>query len=203
VLVTRNDLTKADRKIASRYHVGDWVRFAQNSPARGIKAGDYARVTEVRAGANQLRLKREGWGKLKYDPKRLCGVTVYQEGERTFSVGDRVQFTAPERFEVAGKKTTIANRARGTVEDIGRKGKLTIAMDTGKTVTVDAFRQKHLDHGYAVTSHSSQGLTADRTILAIDTDHASEMLVNQRMGYVGGSRPRDYLAVSCLVGCFR
>ena len=189
VLVTRNDMTKADRKVAGRYHVGDWVRFTQESPARGITAGEYARVTAVRAGANRLRVKR-GWGSLRYDPKRLYGVTVYEEVERQFSVGDRVQFTAPERFTVDGEIITIANRARGTIEKIGRGGQVHLLMDSGKKVVLDRHRKKHLDHGYAVTSHSSQGLTEDRTIVDIDTDHAGELLVNRRTAYVGGSRSR-------------
>jgi ATP-dependent exoDNAse (exonuclease V) alpha subunit len=124
----------------------------------------------------------------------LYGVTVYEEVERQFSVGDRVQFTAPERFTVDGKILTIANRARGTIGNIGRGGQVHLLMDSGKKVVLDGRRKKHLDHGYAVTSHSSQGLTEDRTIVDIDTDHAGELLVNRRTAYVGGSRSRAYLA---------
>ena len=45
----------------------------------------------------------------------------------------------------------------------------------------------HLDHGYAVTSHSSQGQTADRVLIHVDTDK-SELLVNDRFAYVSVSR---------------
>src|SRR4029077_2195290 len=48
----------------------------------------------------------------------------------------------------------------------------------------------HLDHGYAVTSYSSQGLTADRVLLYIDSEQAGERLVNQRLAYVALSRGR-------------
>jgi hypothetical protein len=44
-----------------------------------------------------------------------------------------------------------------------------------------------MDHGYAVTSHSSQGLTADRVIANIDTD-SSRSLINDRLAYVAISR---------------
>src|ERR1700681_4040956 len=47
------------------------------------------------------------------------------------------------------------------------------------------------DSGYAVTSHSSQGQTADRVIVPIDLQRAGEQLVNQRLAYVSLSRGRD------------
>jgi hypothetical protein len=40
----------------------------------------------------------------------LHGVTLYRETERAFSVGDRVQFTVPNR------ERNIANRELGTIE---------------------------------------------------------------------------------------
>jgi ATP-dependent exoDNAse (exonuclease V) alpha subunit len=47
-----------------------------------------------------------------------------------------------------------------------------------------------LDYGYAVTSHSSQGQTADRVLVHIDLERAGEGLVNQRLAYVAVSRGR-------------
>jgi len=54
----------------------------------------------------------------------------------------------------------------------------------GREVTFDPTEFRQLDHGYAVTSHSSQGLTADRMIANIDTD-SSRSLINDRLAYVG------------------
>jgi hypothetical protein len=54
-------------------------------------------------------------------------------------------------------------------------------------VTFDPTEFRQLDHGYAVTSHSSQGLTADRVIANIDTD-SSRSLINDRLAYVAISR---------------
>jgi len=41
-----------------------------------------------------------------------------------------------------------------------------------------------------VTSHSSQGQTADRVLIHVDTEQAGERLVNRRLGYVAISRGR-------------
>ena len=57
----------------------------------------------------------------------------------------------------------------------------------GREVTFDPTEFRQLDHGYAVTSHSSQGLTADRVIANIDTD-SSRSLINDRLAYVAISR---------------
>ncbi len=48
----------------------------------------------------------------------------------------------------------------------------------------------HLDYGYAVTSHSSQGATVDRVLVHVDTEHAHEQLINSRLAYVSVSRGR-------------
>ncbi len=46
------------------------------------------------------------------------------------------------------------------------------------------------DLGYAVTSHSSQGQTADRVLVHVTTEHSSAQLVNRRLAYVAVSRGR-------------
>ena len=56
-----------------------------------------------------------------------------------------------------------------------------------RTVTFDSSLMRHFDHGYAVTSHSSQGLTADRVLINMDTTVHPE-LINTRFAYVSVSR---------------
>ena len=46
---------------------------------------------------------------------------------------------------------------------------------------------RHFDHGYAVTSHSSQGLTSERVLVNMDTEVHPE-LINGRFAYVSVSR---------------
>jgi Viral (Superfamily 1) RNA helicase len=100
-------------------------------------------------------------------------------------------FTAPFR---TGK---IANREMGTITAMTDRQEVRVRTDSGKTVkfSVDSKAHgprahRHLDHGYAVTSYSSQGLTADRVLLYIDSEQAGERLVNQRLAYVALSRGR-------------
>jgi ATP-dependent exoDNAse (exonuclease V) alpha subunit len=62
-----------------------------------------------------------------------------------------------------------------------------IRMDAGQEVRFNVREHPHLDYGYAVTSHSSQGQTADRVLIHVDTEK-SELLVNNRFAYVSVSR---------------
>ena len=61
-------------------------------------------------------------------------------------------------------------------------------MDGGRAVELDPNSHVHLDYGYAVTSHSSQGQTADRVLIHVDTDLGAKELLNSRMAYVAVSR---------------
>ena len=61
-------------------------------------------------------------------------------------------------------------------------------MDSGRDVAFNARQHPHLDYGYAVTSHSSQGQTADRVLVHVDSSQAHGELLNSRMAYVAVSR---------------
>ncbi|MGH9736625.1 MAG: ATP-dependent DNA helicase, partial [Candidatus Acidiferrales bacterium] len=184
VLVARQEITGADRQWAAQYEPGDVVRYSRGSKTHGIEAGEYTRVERVNEKENLLTVKRENGEHASYDPRRLQGVTLYRETERAFSEGDRVQFTAPY------KDQHVANRELGTIEKMDASGNLQLRMDSGRSVAFNLKEHPHLDHGYAVTSHSSQGQTADRVLVHVDTEQAGEKLVNRRLAYVAVSRGR-------------
>jgi ATP-dependent exoDNAse (exonuclease V) alpha subunit len=181
VLTSRQELTGADRAWATQYERGDVVRYAKGSKSLGIDKGEYARVEEVDQKQNLITIERQNGKRLSYDPRRLQGVTIYQESERAISRGERVQFTAPS------KELKVANRELGTVEKIDGDGNMQIKMDSGRTVEMNVQQHPHLDYGYAVTSHSSQGQTCERVLVHADTEQ-SQQLVNSRMAYVSVSR---------------
>ena len=89
-----------------------------------------------------------------------------------------------------GSVRHIANRELGTIEKLDDSGNLQLRLDSGRTVAFNIKENPHLDFGYAVTSHSSQGQTADRVLAHVDTEQAGEKLVNRRLAYVAVSRGR-------------
>jgi ATP-dependent exoDNAse (exonuclease V) alpha subunit len=184
VLVARQEITGADRQWAAQYEPGNVVRYAKGSKPLGIEAGEYARVQSIDEKKNLVTVERSNGEHVSYDPRRLQGVTLYREAERVFSEGDRVQFTAPNRDQ------KVANREQGTIEKIDAAGNFRIRLGSGRAVSFNIRENPHLDYGYAVTSHSSQGQTADRVLIHVDTAHAGEKLVNRRLAYVAISRGR-------------
>jgi len=181
-LVPRQDLTGADRTWAERYEVGDILRYSRTSKETGIGKGEYAQVKSIDAPKNRLKVQLQGGTERTYDPRRQQGVSVFREEMRSFSVGDRIQFTAP------ANDLRVANRELGTIESIEEDGRLRLKMDGGRTVDLDLHKHPHLDHGYAMTSHSSQGQTADRVLIHLDTELSAKDLLNSRMAYVSVSR---------------
>ena len=139
-------------------------------------------ISAVDASSNRLTVERTDGSERTYDPRRQQGVSVYREEERAFSVGDRVQLTAPSH------ELHVANRELGTVRSIGDEKRIGLKMDDGRQIEIDANKHPHLDHGYAVTSHSSQGQTAERVLVHVDTELGAKDLLNNRMAYVAISR---------------
>jgi conjugative relaxase-like TrwC/TraI family protein len=184
VLVARQEITGADRQWAAQYEPGNVVRYAKGSKILGIASGEYSRVESVDEKQNHVTVERENGQRLSYDPRRLQGVSLYREVERAFSEGDRVQFTAPNRDQ------HIANRELGTIEKLDESGNLRIRLVAGRAIAFNIRENPHLDHGYAVTSHSSQGQTADRVLIHVDTGQGGEKLINRRLAYVAVSRGR-------------
>lgn len=183
VLENRNELTGAERTFAGAYQPDDVIRYTSASKKHGISAGEYARVVATDERANTLTVKLDkSQRQISYDPKRLQGVSVYREAEREFSAGDRLQFRAPFHAQ------KVTNGELGTLEKI-EKGKLTVVLDSGRSIEFPIEKNRHIDHGYAVTSHSSQGQTVNRVLVNADTREPDKLL-NQRMAYVATSRAR-------------
>ena len=181
VLVQRQDMTGAERTWASNYEIDDVVRYARGSKVVGIGAGAYALVVAINPGANQLTVEKPNHELATYDPRRLTGVSVYREMERELSIGDRIQFTAPD------KSLGVANRDLATIDAIHPDGRVSARLDNNRQIEFNASEHPHFDHGYAVTSHSSQGLTAERVLVHADTSVHPDLL-NSRFAYVSISR---------------
>jgi len=184
-LTHRSDMTGADRTWAARYNAGDVLQYTTGSKSEGIERDSFALVRAVDSRSNTLSVELENGSKATYDPRRLRGVNVFSEVERVFATGDRLQFTAPN------KSLGVANRDLATVLGL-EDDKMTVRLDgkAERIVTFDAAEFRQFDHGYAVTSHSSQGITAGRVVAHIDTD-SPRNLINNRLAYVSISRASD------------
>jgi conjugative relaxase-like TrwC/TraI family protein len=181
VLVQRQDMTGADRAWANHYETGEVVRYSRGSKSIGIEGGSYATVAAINPSANLLTVEKASNELTTYDPRRLAGVSVYREVVHEFSVGDRIQFTAPD------KQLSVANRDLAVIESISPDGRISARLDDNRQTEFKTAEHRHFDHGYAVTSHSAQGLTSERVLIHADTSVHPDLL-NSRFGYVSLSR---------------
>jgi len=69
------------------------------------------------------------------------------------------------------------------IESISPDGRIAARLDDNRHIEFEAAEHRHFDHGYAVTSHSAQGLTSERVLIHADTSVHPDLL-NSRFGYV-------------------
>jgi conjugative relaxase-like TrwC/TraI family protein len=180
------NLTEAQKTQASTYDRQDdlVVQFHQNTKG-GFKRGERYRV----AGAmgKEVRLvnvhdENDIKSLPSSHPDRF---EVYTETELKISKGDKVRFT------LGGKSregTRIANGHLDEVKKFDLQGNLVLR--SGKTVNRDC---AHLDLGYVITSHASQGKDRDVAIAAMGSE--SLPAINAKQFYVTVSRGREDVAI--------
>ena len=186
ILVSRN-LSGAQRAIAYNYEEGNVIRFTRGSKQFAIPKGGYGRVEAADRDANALTINTGSGRRIEYNPVRLFGVEVFREEQRVLSRGDRIQFRAPDRA------LGVANGEFATIESIDFLHAV-VRLDSGRQLSAASDRLRHIDHGYASTSHSAQGATVDQVIVDINTQLSPE-LVNRKQFYVSISRARSGIAI--------
>jgi ATP-dependent exoDNAse (exonuclease V) alpha subunit len=113
---------------------------------------------------------------------RAC--RFFGEELRGFAQGERIQFRLPHR------QLGIANGQFATISALDTtSGDATLRLGRERVSKLNLKSFPHLDHGYAVTSHASQGATVDRVLINIDSTRSRE-LVNRKQFYVSLSRAR-------------
>ena len=183
-ILVSEDLTGPQRARAASYQPGDVIRYSRASKTHGLKAGDFAVVQAADRLANRLRVIISDGCAVEYDPRRLKGVQTFHEEARDFAQGEQIQFRAPHR------ELGIANGQFAIIAALDpATGAITLRTGRGREFKLNLKDLPHLDHGYAVTSHSSQGATVDQVIVNVDTTRGPE-LVNRQQFYVSISRAR-------------
>ena len=167
----RQDLTEAEQKRLDRYAVGDALLFQRAYRSLGVERGELYQVTKI--GDTHLVARSEAGKEIAVKPAGLSGkgLTVGRIETREVAVGDRLRVTGNDRA------LGIRNGEPGVVESVsGDTIELRAPDGTRKQLKTD--RVLPVEHGYAATGHSAQGLGADRVLLDKDsrvrtTDHRS------------------------------
>ena len=102
----------------------------------------------------------------------------YKIAVKEYSLNDRIVFTQNDnqgRFVRTLKSNSnesigIKNGSLGTIRAISKKtGNVKVTLDDGRVVQFNYRTFNKFDHGYAMTIHKSEGVTADRSFVLFDS----------------------------------
>jgi hypothetical protein len=167
-------LVVSDNPLSTRARLlADWWRSARDDLSGNVMIALHRRdVRELNALARALMDTHEKLGKDR--------ITI---GGREFAAGDRIVCLRNS------DRLGIKNGTRGTVEEVDQKRRAVfVSTDRGDRVTLTSgyVEAGHVRHGYALTGHSSQGVTVERAFVL----GKSEARL-QEWGYVALSRARE------------
>ncbi|OOW57076.1 MobF family relaxase, partial [Xanthomonas citri] len=165
--LTRVDLTQAQRRFAPSYQPGMVIQPEKDYQKAGLTRGQTYRVKEALPG-NALVLQRQDGTTTTINPRKATQLSVYHLERAELSIGDTVRINRndPGRDLTNGDRMRVAGVIGGTVklESVEqRDGRPARALE------LPTNRPLHLEHAYASTVHSAQGLTNDRALIALDT----------------------------------
>jgi nucleoside-triphosphatase THEP1 len=166
--------TREERRRWQNYRTGDVLTFHREWG--GFRK--FATATVQRQDGRRLLLRAPGGEERWLDPRRASGFKVGLASEIPVAVGDQLLIRATV------KPADLRNGDLVEVKAMGQDG--AIALTDGRVIPA-WFRS--FTHGYATTSHASQGKTVDRGILLMGD--AGIAAGNLKQAYVSNSRFRE------------
>ncbi|CAL8481721.1 MobF family relaxase [Caballeronia sp. S22] len=183
--LTRVDLTQAQRRFAPSYQPGMVIQPERDYQKAGLMRGETYRVKEALPG-NALVLTRQDGTMATINPRKVTLLSVYRLERAELSIGDAVRINRNDsgRDLTNGDRMRVAGIIGGVVmlESVEQRDGRPV-----RSLELPSNRPLHLEHAYASTVHSSQGLTSDRTLIALDTRSRT---TSMNLYYVAISRAR-------------
>jgi len=178
------DFTEAQKKRIDSYKEGQDVRFGKDYRSFGVQAGEIGKVEAVDRENGTVRLKMQDGRDVTMTPREMSGKghEIGKVENLELSQGDRIRITGNEL-----KKEGITNGMRGEILESNHDS-LRIRLDNGKDFEMKpGSRPVEIDHGYAQTGHSAQGLGAQTVILDLPSDSQT---LNRRSFYTNLTRTK-------------
>jgi conjugative relaxase-like TrwC/TraI family protein len=176
------NLTEAQKQDAVNYKEGQIVQFHKN--VKGFKIGNHYKVGGLDEKGQVLLNDHKGRAKV-FALNEPSHFSVFNRSELELAKGDKIRVTQNGKT-LEGKR--LNNGSVYTVKGFDREGN--ILANNGSTISKD---YGNFAHGYAVTSHSSQGKTVDKVIIAQSSMSFRASSVEQF--YVSVSRGKESVAI--------
>jgi conjugative relaxase-like TrwC/TraI family protein len=176
--------------VGSVYNIGDTVTINSQALKQSYKLSksDQFTVSKLHTSTNELTLQKNGKAvTISASELAKSHPTISDIETRQISIGDQVRFTSTDLK--AGYVTNQSAR----VSQISNNSITLTNTTTGKDITLSTNKPIHINHDYAKTTFSSQGLTAENVIYHAQS--TSTNLMNQRDFYVATSRATDSITI--------
>ncbi len=180
-----SDHSKAQKKRIDNYEVGQDVQFGKKYRSIGVQAGEVGEVEGVDRESGIVRMKMQDGRLVTMTPRTMSGKRheIGKVEKIELAKGDRSRITGNER-----KKEGITNGMRGEVLE-AHPDLLKIRLDNGKEFDLKPGSHPiEIDHGYAQTGHSAQGLGAQTVILDLPSNSQT---LNRRSFYTNLTRTKN------------
>ena len=175
------NFTDAEKKDSANYKQGMSVQFHQN--AKGFGAGFKYDVIGERKG--KIILTNDSGIERELNPAFSKRFNVYEKQEIKVAKGDTIRITQNGK-SIEQKRLNNGNTYQ--VEGFDKNGNIKLSNNS----KIDK-NFRNFNHGYVITSHSSQGKTVDRVMIAqSDTSFPAS---SQKQFYVSVSRGREQVTI--------
>ena len=183
----QKDMSIADYQFVHVFKVGDILKF--HKVYNAIKKDEYLQIKQVNHLSNNLILKKEN-GKevmfyLKKEVDYKSKFEVFEKRELKLQEGLKIIFTKNN------KEHGLINSETAIIKQINKENML-LQFENNVSSKIPLSALKHIDYGYCITVHSSQGKTFDNTIAAINNH---PLLNEQKSWLVTLSRHRNELTI--------
>lgn len=182
--LSRRDLTQAERRHAPSYRIGDYVQPEKDYEKAGLTRGELYRVAEIEGGNRLLIVAEDGRGR-EINPRHHAQLSVYEKTRSELAPGDwaRITRNAPALDVSNGDRVRVVGVKADRVE---------LENEKGRRIELDGGRPLHLEHAYATTVHSAQGLSTGRMMVDLDT---RSLTTGRDLYYVAISRAEYRVAI--------
>lgn len=176
------NFTEAQKQDSVNYKEGQIIQFHKN--VKGFKIGSHYKVAGLDEKGQVFLNDPKGKSK-SFGLNEPSHFSVFNRSELELAKGDKIRVTQNGKA-IEGKR--LNNGSVYTVKGFDKEGN--ILASNGSTIAKD---YGNIAHGYAVTSHSSQGKTVDKVIIAQSSMSFRASSIEQF--YVSVSRGRENVAI--------
>jgi len=191
-VLRKADLTGQEAKRAESYTPRQIVEVGADYKREQLARGSRWTVAEV--NGNTLTLMDSEGHTRNIDPAQIK-LQAYDAERRAVAVGDRLRWTENHRAERADRPLKeglkVRNGASVVVEKV-TPDRITLRAAAGERIALDTHSAQKLEHAYALTSHSAQGLTVDQVFVHHNVESGAH---SQRDAYVNVTRARDDITI--------